>query len=198
MHTWNKSTYPEICICWAEQMPRAILPCFPFYCHDRCPTGTAPAACVPHTLKKWLSKRKQPAESPTFMLILHCYNMSTMRGISLDLAQEKNQPHNISQGHWIHPPMHKPLMFLTCISNVCSKAKYLLQSFQSMWLKYFYCIPTVMGQQVFTAVHHLIGKWHCLQTSGGKKINQTQQHSVGQLSVDTLWPEEGKGKKEGK
>lgn len=141
--------------------------------------------------------QKVSALSPTFMLILHCCNMSAMRGVSLDLVQERNQPHNVSQGHWIHLPVPKPLMFLTCISNVCSKAKYLLQSPQNMWLKYFYCIPTVMGQQVFTTDHHLKGIWDCLQTSGGKKTKQTQRPSVGQLSINTLWPEEGTEKEEG-
>lgn len=127
------------------------------------------------SLTHWRSERvrgnslqKDSVFSPTFILILHCYNMSARRGVSLDL----DQPHNLSQGHWIHLLMHKPLMFLTCISNVCSKAKYLLQSLQNMWLKYSYCIPTVMGQKVFTTDHHLIGKWHCLQTSGGKKLTK--------------------------
>lgn len=35
----------------------------PFCCRDGCPPGTVSGFCVPHALKKWMNKRKKPAET---------------------------------------------------------------------------------------------------------------------------------------
>lgn len=66
----------------------------------------------------------------SFRLTLHRCNTSTVKEVSLDSVEEKNQPRDVSHHHWIHIPMHTPLMFLTGISNACSEAQQSNQRFQ--------------------------------------------------------------------
>lgn len=66
----------------------------------------------------------------SFRLTLHCCNTSTVKEVSLDSVEEKNQPCDVSLCHWIHIPLHTPLMLPTGISNVCSEAKQSNQRFQ--------------------------------------------------------------------